>query len=130
MSSIFQTPQFLNGKVYLEISTVQFWYNIITKLMRQASGQLLVQLTKCQTDLNAVLALPVNPAIAVGLTIVPITIVVEIQNTLAVFSYQFSGYPADPNAYMDLNTQIDGVYIQFSSAFYNGAYTTKIVVVE
>lgn len=130
MSSIFQTPAFLKGRVYLEISMVQSWANMITRLIPQASNQLLIQLTQCQTDLNNILNLPINPDIASGLTIVPIPIVIEIQNTLAVYNYQFSGFPTDPNPYTDLNNQIDNVYIQYSSAYYNGAFNTKVVVVD
>lgn len=128
MTSVYQTPAFLKGRILLDRNMVQSWLNMIDRLIPNATDELLTQLTSCKTNLTNLLSAAIDPTIAVGTIVVPITLVIEIQNTLAVYEYQFSGFPTDPNPYVNMNNEIDSVYIQYSSAYYNGNYSTKIVV--
>lgn len=122
------TPVFLNGKILLDTSMVQSWLTLINKLLPFASGALATQLTKCQTEFTVLLALPIDPAIAVGSLVTPITYVNDLQNTLAVYQHEFSGYQGDPNFYQDVTDEVNSVMIQYSSGYYNGAATKPYII--
>ncbi len=57
----------------------------------------------------------------------PITIVNDIKLTLAIWEHQFNGFTGNPNLYRDVTYETDSVYIQYSSAYFNGAAGKLIV---
>ncbi len=115
-----QQIAFLSGRVLLAIPVVESWLEVITDLAAVASGPLESQLTTLQTQFNTLLTAPTDPTIAPGLIIVPITYVNDLKKTLAVYEHEFNGYPPNPNLYLNVTYEVDSVFIQYSSFFYNG----------
>ena len=122
MSNPYPSPNLLSGKVLLEVSMVQGWLNLVNKLIPFTSGELLILLTENQSQLSTLLALPIDPTVAVGTIVTPIVYVYDLKNSLAVYDHQFSGYQGDPNMYRDVTYEVDSVFIQFSSFYFNGGF--------
>ncbi len=109
------TTQFLSGEMQLPISIPLQWQALFQYVVPNSTGVLLQQLQSVQTRLNALLAATPDPKLAPGTIVIPITVVIDYQNALNTYEYQFNGFPN--NLYADTRAELDSVYDQYNITF-------------
>jgi hypothetical protein len=123
MSTTPLTKAFLSGYEQVYRSMPDQWQSLLPLILPQCSGILLQQLQAVQTELAALLNAPPDPKIPADTIVIPITLVNDYANALNTFEYQFSGFPN--NLYTNTRNELDSVFNQYSSAYWNSGSTKQ-----
>lgn len=89
--------------------------NYITPL---TSGVLNSEFEGIQSQINGLLSAPPAPNINAEYIVIPIQLVVNMQNATSTFNYQFGG-PYPMNNYTEMTNQLDTVFNQYSRFYYD-----------